>query len=103
MNTPIPLDYERIAGFCRRWKITELSLFGSALRADFRPDSDVDMLVSFAPDAHWTLFDVLHMEQELKELVGREVDLAERQAVEQSANYIRREHILQNLEKIYVA
>jgi len=49
----VPID--RIAEFCRRWKITELALFGSVLRDDFRPDSDVDVLVTFAPDAPWSL------------------------------------------------
>jgi hypothetical protein len=99
----IPIDRERIADFCRRWKITEFALFGSVLRDDFRPESDVDVLVSFAPDADWGLFDIVDMQEELKQIFGREVDLVERKAVEQSENYIRRRHILGSVEPVYVA
>ena len=103
MTARIAIDQEKIADFCRRWKIVELALFGSVLRDDFRPDSDVDVLVTFAPDAHWRLFDLVHMQDELREIIGREVDLVERRAVEGSENYIRRKHILANLETVYVA
>ena len=99
----IAIPKERVAEFCRKWKITELALFGSVLREDFRPDSDVDVLVSFAEDAHWGLFDLVHMEEELGGILGRKVDLLERRAVESSENYIRRRHILANLEPVYVA
>jgi len=94
---------EKIEAFCRKWKIKELALFGSVLRDDFRPDSDVDFLVTFEEDAHWSLFDKIDMQDELKEILGREVDLVERRAVERSENYIRRRHILQSLEPVYVA
>ena len=103
MSARIPIDREKIAGFCRKWRIVEFALFGSVIRADFRPDSDVDVLVTFAPEARWSLFDMVTMEDELKGMFGREVDLVERHAVEQSENYIRRKHILQNLEDVYVA
>ena len=103
MSARIAIDQEKLADFCRRWKIVELSLFGSVLRDDFRPDRDVDVLVTFAPDAHWRLFDLVHMQDELKAIVGREVDLVERRAVETSENYIRRKRILTSLEPIYVA
>lgn len=66
----------------------QMALFGSVLRDDFGPESDVDVLVSFAPDARWSLFDLVAMQNELKTTVGREVDLVERSAVEQSENYI---------------
>ena len=99
----IPIPYDKIAAFCRRWKITEFALFGSVLRDDFRPDSDVDVLVTFAPDHEWGLFDLVRMEDELHELFGRPVDLVERSGVEQSENYIRRRHILSTLEPVYVA
>jgi predicted nucleotidyltransferase len=62
----IVIPKERIADFCRRWKITELALFGSVLREDFRADSDVDVLVTFAPDATWSPFDHVDMEDELE-------------------------------------
>ena len=68
---------DRIADFCRRWKITEMSVFGSVVRADFRPDSDVDILVSFEPDAGWTLLDLVTIQEELAVLLGRPVDLIE--------------------------
>jgi len=93
----------RISDFCRKWKITEFSLFGSILREDFRPDSDVDVLVSFAPDSHWTLFDLVHMEDELKEIFGRNIDLVIRESVERSENPIRRKAILSTARRIYAA
>ena len=103
MTPAIAIDQRRLKAYCRRWKITELSLFGSVLRDDFRPDSDVDVLVTFDPDARWTLFDLIHAEDELSTLVGRKVDLVERKAVERSENYIRRRHILGSAQPIYVA
>ena len=87
---------------CRRWKIRQLAVFGSFLRDDFRPDSDLDFLYTFAADVHWTLFDLVTMDQELSAIVGREVDLVSRSAVERSQNYIRRRHILSTAEPIYV-
>lgn len=94
---------EKMEDFCRRWKIAELSLFGSALREDFGPDSDVDLLVRFAPDADWSLFDHARMERELVEILGREVDLVTRSAVEHSPNWIRRQEILRTAKPLYVA
>jgi len=83
--------------------MTEFSLFGSVLREDFRADSDVDVLVSFAPDTHWTLFDLVHMEDELQEIFGRRVDLVIRESVERSENPIRRRSILSTAQRIYAA
>ena len=104
MATPrIDVPMDKVAAFCRKWKITELSLFGSVLRDDFGPDSDVDVLVTFAPDASWSLFDLVHAQDELKDILGREVDLVEREAVVRSENYIRRRHILESVEPVYVA
>ena len=100
---PFPWPAGRIREFCHRWKIIELSLFGSALREDFRPDSDIDLLVRFAPGARWSLFDHARMERELEEIFGREVDLLSRTAVEGSANWIRREEILRTAQPIYAA
>ncbi|HEY0557044.1 MAG TPA: nucleotidyltransferase domain-containing protein [Thermoanaerobaculia bacterium] len=93
----------RLEEFCRRWKITELSLFGSALRDDFRADSDIDLLACFAPDAEWSLLDHARMEKELKEMLGREVDLVCRTTVEASPNWIRRREILNTGEEIIIA
>jgi predicted nucleotidyltransferase len=99
----IPLDRERVADFCQRWQIVEFALFGSVLRDDFRPESDVDVLVSFAPNASWGLRDRAQMEDELRRILGRDVDLVERAAVERSENYIRRRHILRSLQHLDVA
>ena len=101
LATELPMD--RLADFCRRWKIIRLELFGSALRDDFGPDSDLDFLASFAPDASWTLFDHFHMENELVNLLGREVDVVDREVVEQSRNWLRRKEILSTARTIYAA
>ena len=99
----ISIPQRELAAFCRKWKIRRLSLFGSVLRDDFRPDSDVDMLVSFLDEAQWRLFDLIHMEEELSAMLGRKTDLVDRRSVEASRNYIRRRHILSSLEQVYVA
>jgi uncharacterized protein len=97
----LPLD--AIAAFCRKWKITEFALFGSVLRDDFRPDSDIDVLVRFAPDANYSLLTFARMANELSDLLGRTVDLVSRDEVEQSANWIRRQEILHSAEVYYAA
>lgn len=102
-SAKLNLPETEIERFCRRWRISELSLFGSVLRDDFRPDSDVDILVKFTPDTRWSLFDMVRMQKELEAILGREVDLVERNAVEQSENYIRRKRILSDSVPIYVA
>ncbi len=99
----INIDREKIASFCGRWKIVEFTVFGSALGDDFGPDSDVDVLVTFASDARWTLFDLSAMQDELKEIFGREVDLISRRGLESSENYLRRKSILENSRVIYAA
>jgi len=103
MDPQVMIPKDKTLDFCRRWKVTELSLFGSVLRDDFGPDSDVDLLVSFAAGAHWTLFDLVTMEGEMAAILGRKVDLVEREAVERSENYIRRKHILREAEVVYAA
>ena len=97
------IDWIGSLQFCRRWKITEFALFGSVLRDDFRPDSDIDVLVTFAPDASWRFYDLVSMKEELEAMFGRPVDLVEKRLVESSENYIRRKHILNHMETIYVA
>lgn len=103
MSPHIKLDMDKIKGFCERWKITEFALFGSVLREDFRPESDVDVLVTFAPDARITLFDLSDIEDELAEIVGRKVDLVLKRGIERSQNYIRRKAILSSAEVLYAA
>jgi len=103
MMAQIAVDKKKVATFCHKYRIRRLALFGSALRADFRPDSDVDVLVEFSTDAKYSLFALSRMEDELRHIFGREVDLVDRAAVEQSRNYIRRKEILGSLETIYAA
>lgn len=99
VQTPVQITLPMIAEFCRRWKITELALFGSVRGGDFRPDSDV--LVTFAPNNRWSLFDFMHAEQELSSILGRRVDLVERQAVERSHNHFISRSILRSARMIY--
>ncbi len=92
---------DNIRAFCRRWNIVEFALFGSVLRDDFHPDSDVDVLVAFREGVRYSLFDLARMADELETLFGRRVDLLDRQAVAQSPNYIRRAAILGSAEVVY--
>lgn len=89
---------DRIEGFCRKWKIRRFSLFGSVLREDFGPASDVDVLVSFRPDSTWDLLDLVDMRDELAALFGREVDLVEEEGLR---NPFRRSNILATRQVIY--
>ena len=100
MGLQIDIAEESITEFCRRWRVKELAIFGSALGDDFRPDSDVDVLVILADDAKWSLFDRMEAEEELKKIFGREVDLVEKQAIR---NPFRRYHILKHHEVIYAS
>ena len=103
MTARIAVSPERIGAFCARWGVTELALFGSAVRDDFGPESDVDLLVSFDPGARRTLFDIVRMEDELRGMFGRDVDLVTRAAVEGSRNHIRRKAILESAQFLYAA
>ena len=98
-NIEIPTD--KVADFCQRWKITEFGFFGSVLREEFRPDSDIDILVTFAPDAHRTMFELVDMQDELEAMFKRKVDLVSRRGIEQSRNYLRRKAILKSAQIIY--
>lgn len=103
MSARIEIPQEALVQFCRKWQIVEFALFGSVLRDDFRPDSDVDVLVQFAPSAEHRIIDLIHMEDDLRALFGRDVDLVTRKAVEQSRNYLRRKAILNAAEVVYAA
>ena len=98
---PLSIPQDRIAAFCRANGIAGLALFGSVLRDDFGPDSDIDILVRFEAEARPTLFDFGRMERELAAIFGREVDLVSWRAIERSANEIRRNAILNAAEPIY--
>ena len=90
-----------VAKFCQRWQITELALFGSVLREDFNPNSDLDFLVTFSPNAKIGLAEVDEMEKELKNMVKRKIDLVWKKSIEASQNWIRRRNILETAEVIY--
>lgn len=102
MAARIDVPHDALAAFCQRWHITELALFGSVLREDFGPDSDIDVLVEFAPNT--TLgWDFVTVREELSQLLGRKVDLLTRRGVEHAANPLLRKEILRTAETIYAA
>lgn len=94
---------QQLVAFCQQHHILELSLFGSVLRDDFSPKSDIDVLVVFDPDPQFriSLLDLVGMEYELEDLLGREVDLIEKRSVESDDNWIRRKEILNTTQVIY--
>ncbi len=96
----LPIPRKEIAAFCQRWKVTEFSLFGSVLRDDFRPNSDVDVLVTFSQGVQISLFDLVQMKLELEEIFHRPVDVIEKDALE---NPFRKREILNSAQMIYVA
>jgi len=98
----LKLNRERIEAFCEKWRVRELALFGSVLRDDFGPHSDVDVVVSFLDDDQWSLWDHLRMKEELAEIMGRKVDLFTRRGIEDSPNWLRRKNIMESLETLYV-
>jgi uncharacterized protein len=98
--TAIELPIEKIADFCDRWQVTEFALFGSVLRDDFRPDSDIDVM-QFHPKAHPTFSSLDQMEAELKAMFQRDIDLITRQGIETNRNYLRRHEILSAAQVIY--
>jgi len=100
MSPCIQVDEKHIAEFCQKWKIREFALFGSVLNEGFNPESDVDVLVSFEPDAHWSLFEWTDMIEELEEIFGHKVDLVEKDCLR---NPFRRHSILSTKEVIYEA
>jgi len=99
MSATIPMS--EIAKFCQRWKIRELALFGSALRDDFSPDSDLDVLIDFDRDADWGLLEHSQMQQELQGLLQRSVDLITKRALVHSANWLRRREILDTAQVVF--
>ncbi len=94
----IELPEDKIADFCQRWKITEFAVFGSVLREDFGPNSDIDVLVTFQDNAPWSMWDVLDMRKELQDLFGRDVDLVEKDALR---NPFRKQEILREHKVVY--
>lgn len=99
MPLRIMIDQNKLANFCDKWKIAELAFFGSVLREDFRPDSDIDVLVTFLPDAHITLFDLVDMTDELTSLFNRQVDLVPKEGLKPRI----RQSVLDTAQVVYVA
>lgn len=97
-STNITVPHEVLEALCRRWRVRELALFGSAVRDDFGPESDVDVLVSFDKEAPWSLWDLITMGDELAAVFGRPVDLVEREGLR---NPFRRQGILETSRVIY--
>lgn len=95
-NINLPMD--RIKTFCEKWQVIEFALFGSVLRDDFRPDSDIDVMVQFHPEARPTFWSLEQMEEELKTIFNREVDVVTRQGIENSRNPLRRQEILSSAQ-----
>ncbi|NER84657.1 MAG: nucleotidyltransferase family protein [Leptolyngbya sp. SIO1D8] len=94
---------EKITEFCHKWNVTEFALFGSVLRDDFHPDSDIDVLLTFSPTAKRGLTETLEMRKELQTIFDRKVDFIVRKAIERSENWLRRKNILESAQTIYVA
>jgi hypothetical protein len=100
VSPKVRFDRQKIAELCRRYGVAELALFGSVLRDDFRADSDVDVLISFGPEAHPSLLELVELREDLKDLFGREVDLVERAGLR---NPFRRRAILSTAEVVYAS
>lgn len=101
MRYKAALQLDRIKTFCHRWKITKFSLFGSVLRDDFHSNSDIDVMVEFEQDSRYSLLDLVVMEDELKVIFNRDVDLVTRKGIANSRNYLRRENIFNSAKTIY--
>jgi uncharacterized protein len=97
MSLQIDIPYDAIRAFCQKYPIRRLSLFGSVLRDDFGPDSDIDVLVEFKPNAPVTYFDIAGMQEELKDVFGREIDLG----TPESLKTLFREKVLGQALEIY--
>jgi predicted nucleotidyltransferase len=96
MDLQIEIDKPALADFCKRWRLSELALFGSVLTDEFGPQSDVDVLVTFSPDADWSLFELVDMSAELEGMFGRRVDLVDSRGLR---NPFRR-HSIQSSKRV---
>ena len=97
----IRFSQKKIDSFCRKWKIQQLSVFGSALRDDFDPEtSDIDLLYVFSPDARWG-WEIVDMKEEIEAMFNRRVDLVSKRAIERSRNPYRKKSILNSYKIIY--
>jgi len=99
----LDLPMAQIKELCDRWQIEEFALFGSVLRDDFKPSSDIDVLITFAPNARKGLLTLARIKHELEDLLGREIDISTRKSIEQSPNKSRSQDILKSAQVLYVA
>jgi predicted nucleotidyltransferase len=99
----LEFEPEAVGSLCRKWNISRLDLFGSALRDDFGPQSDIDLLVEFEPGAHVSLIDLDRAEMEFARVFGRRVELVSRRGIEASQNWIRRRNILDSAVMLFAA
>ena len=99
----VSVDRSQVAAFCQRWKAQKIERFGSVLRQDFGPDSDIDLLITPSPAAAWSLLDHVSMQEELSMIFGRKVDLVSRRAIEHSKNHFRREAILGSAQLLHAS
>jgi len=99
-NGKIQLSKKHVKEFCQKWRIREMALFGSVLREDFDADSDVDVVVSFEDNSPWSLWDLVDMRLELQGILGRPVDIVEKEALR---NPFRRSEILRTRRVIYAS
>jgi hypothetical protein len=97
----LAITEEKLIEVCRQWNIAELALFGSVLREDFRENSDIDLLISFAPDAPQGLLTLVRIKHQLEDLLDRPVDLVIKKAIQEGGNWIRRQEILSTAVIIY--
>jgi predicted nucleotidyltransferase len=98
-TVPLHIPFEELSALCRQYQVRELAIFGSALRQDYRPDSDIDLLVSFEPAARVTLLTLARMQRELEALFGRKVDLVPKNGLKPGI----RDHILATAQVISFA
>jgi uncharacterized protein len=101
VQTRLGLSSPEVANFCQRWGIIKLALFGSILRDDFRSDSDIDLLLTFAPDARQGLITLAKIKHELESQLHRPIDLSLEATIQVSDNWIRRQEILSTAQTIY--
>jgi len=94
---------EKIKDFCKKWGISEFSIFGSYIRNELREDSDVDVLISFKDNVKYTLFDMVHIQKELENMFERKVDVITKKGLENSRNHIRKKAIFNEAKLIYAS
>jgi predicted nucleotidyltransferase len=100
LQNNINVPKAKIINYCKQHHILEFAFFGSVLTSDFKPDSDIDVLIRFEPDCHYSLYDIMDIQDDLKDLLGYDIDLVEKQGLK---NPFRRHEILNNMEIVYAA